>query len=250
MHLNDQVFLVTGSSRGIGAGIAVAVARYGANVVVNYARSAEAAQKVKNGVEAMGRRAITVQADVTNGDQVRGMVQRVLDEFGRIDVLVNNAGQNPMHPVMTQTEEEWDQSLALNLKSYFLCSQAVLESMVKRGAGRIINISSISGQRGGLSCDGDYSAAKAGIFGLTRALSRWAAPRGILVNAIAPGYIVTDDFFRNVPEWRQKELKAAIPLKRFGTPEDVGEFVAALAGPAGSYFVGEIFTMNGGIHMA
>lgn len=189
--LTNKVALVTGASQGIGAGIARSMAKYGADIAVNYMRSADLAQEVAEEIRALGRRAHLIQADVTDFQAVQDMVVEVDEKLGPIDILVNNAGHNPVRNIMEIEELDWDWVLNLNLKAYFRCSKAVLPGMLARKEGRIINITSISGQRGGFSCDVDYSAAKAGINGFTRALARWAAPKGILVNAVSPGYIET-----------------------------------------------------------
>jgi 3-oxoacyl-[acyl-carrier protein] reductase len=250
MYLKGNVALVTGGSRGLGAGIAIALHRHGAAVAVNYVRSAVRADEVCARMTGEGGRAVAVRADVTSAAEVRTMVDEVEAALGPIGILVNNAGHNPLHAIDTMSEADWEQVLSLNLKSFFLVSKAVLEGMVKRGAGRIVNITSISGQRGGLACDVDYSAAKAGIMGFTRSLARWAAPRGILVNAVAPGYVDTENLRAVCSEERIRQLVASIPLGRLGTPGDVGEAVAFLAGPAGAYMVGEVLTVNGGAHIA
>ena len=250
MYLQGKVALVTGASRGLGAGIAVALHRQGAQVAVNYVQGAAQAEEVCSRIKSEGGKAVAIQADVTLQTDVRTMVKQAEASLGPIDILVNNAGHNPLHSIDSMTEKDWEEVIALNLKSYFLVSKAVLEGMVKRKAGRIINITSISGQRGGLACDVDYSAAKAGIMGFTRSLARWAAPQGILVNAVAPGYIATENLFAVCNEERVKQLIASIPLGRLGTPEDIGEVVAFLAGPAGAYMVGEVLTVNGGAHIA
>ncbi len=248
--LKGRVVLVTGASRGIGAGIALVLARYGADVAVNYVRSQERAEAVCERIRALGRRVHPVQADVTDGEAVTRMVIEVEQTLGPITILVNNAGHNPLRAILEISETDWDWVLNLNLKAYFRCTKAVLPGMLERKDGRIINITSISGQRGGLSCDVDYSAAKAGIMGLTRALARWAAPRGVLVNAIAPGYIETEHLHDVVNSERLARRIDRIPLKRLGTPEEIGEVVAFLAGPGGTYIVGEVVSVNGGIHMA
>jgi 3-oxoacyl-[acyl-carrier protein] reductase len=249
MYLKGKVALVTGASRGLGAGIALALHRQGAAVAVNYVQGATQAEEVCSRIKTEGGKAVAIQADVTLGEEVRAMVQRAEASLGPIDILVNNAGHNPLHSIDRMSENDWEEVIALNLKSYFLVSKAVLAGMVKRRTGRIINITSISGQRGGLACDVDYSAAKAGIMGFTRSLARWAAPQGILVNAVAPGYIATENLFTVCNEERIKQLIASIPLGRLGTPEDIGEVVAFLAGPAGAYMVGEVLTVNGGTHI-
>jgi 3-oxoacyl-[acyl-carrier protein] reductase len=250
MYLKGKVTLVTGGSRGLGAGIAVALHRQGAQVAVNYVQGAAQAEEVCGRIKSEGGRALAIQADVSVGADVRAMVKKVEASLGPIDILVNNAGHNPLHSIDRMSEKDWEEVISLNLKSYFLVSKAVLEGMVKRKAGRIINITSIAGQRGGLACDVDYSAAKAGIMGFTRSLARWAAPQGILVNAIAPGYIATDNLFAVCSKERIKQIIASIPLGRLGTPEDIGGVVAFLAGPGGAYMVGEVLTVNGGAHIA
>ena len=189
--LAGKVALVTGSSQGIGAGTALVLARYGADVAVNYLRSKDRAAEVCERIRTLGRQAHPVQADVTDDEAVKRMVAEVEQTLGSINILVNNAGHNPIHSILESSEADWDWVLDLNLKAYFLCTRAVLPGMLERKEGRIINITSLSGQRGGFSSDVDYSAAKAGILGFTRSLARWVAPRGVLVNAVAPGYIAT-----------------------------------------------------------
>ena len=247
--LTGKVALVTGASRGIGAGTAIVLARYGADVAVNYLRSEQRAHEVSESIRALGRRAYPVQADVTDAAAVKRMVSEVVQSLGPVSILVNNAGYNPVRNILEISEGDWDWVLDLNLKAYFLCTRAVLPEMLERKDGRIINITSISGQRGGLSCDVDYSAAKAGIIGFTRALARWAAPRGVLVNAVAPGYIDTEATRDAVCQERLARLIDTIPLKRLGTPEEIGEVVAFLAGPGATYVVGEVISVNGGVYL-
>jgi 3-oxoacyl-[acyl-carrier protein] reductase len=247
--LKGKVALVTGASQGIGAGTARVLARYGADVAVNYLRSKELAEEVCEQIRELGRQAHVVQTDVTDGEAVRQMVAEVEANLGPIDILVNNAGHNPIRSILEINEADWDWVLDLNLKAYYLCSKAVLPRMLERSDGRIINITSISGQRGGFSCDVDYSAAKAGIMGFTRALARWAAPQGVLVNAVAPGYIETQ-MQGGVISPVLATLIETVPLKRQGTPEEIGEAVAFLAGPGASYIVGEVISVNGGVHIA
>jgi len=248
--LNGKVALVTGASSGIGAGIATVLAQYGADVGVNYASAKEQAEAVCKKIEALGGKALPIQADVTDSYAVQRMVAEVEQALGPVSILVNNAGHNPVRTILEIEDEDWDWTLDLNLKAYFRCTKAVIPGMMDRKEGRIINITSISGQRGGLSGDVDYSAAKAGIMGFTRALARWAAPHGILVNAVAPGYIATEHFTAMMnPERLAKRLED-IPLKRLGTPQEIGEVVAFLAGPGSSYIVGEVITVNGGIQIA
>ena len=248
--LLGKVALVTGASRGIGAGIARVLARYGADVAVNYIGAQVEAETVCRQIETLGRRALAVQADVTDTKAVQGMVAAVEQALGPISILINNAGHNPIRTILEIEDEDWDWVLDLNLKAYFRCTKAVIRGMIERKEGRIINIASISGQRGGLSGDVDYSAAKAGIMGFTRASARWAAPYGILVNAVAPGYIETEQLRELVKPERLAKRLEEIPLRRLGNPEEIGEVVAFLAGPGCSYIVGEVLTVNGGIHIA
>jgi 3-oxoacyl-[acyl-carrier protein] reductase len=248
--LLGKVALVTGASRGIGAAIATVLARYGADVAVNYVSGKEQAELVCKTIEELGRNAYLVQADVTDSYAVSRMVTEVERALGPISILVNNAGHNPVRTILEIEDGDWDWALDLNLKAYFRCTKAVIQGMMERRDGRIINITSISGQRGGLSGDVDYSAAKAGIMGFTRALARWAAPYGILVNAVAPGYIVTEQLMELMNTERLAKRIEEIPLKRLGAPEEIGEVVAFLAGPGSTYMVGEVMTVNGGVHIA
>ena len=248
--LKGKVALVTGASRGVGAGIARVLARHGADVAVNYVHSQEQANAVCEHIRSLGCRAYPIQADVTDGQAIKRMAAEIEQNLGTITILVNNAGHNPVRNILEISETDWDCVLNLNLRAYFLCIKAVLPGMLERKDGRIINITSISAQRGGLSGDVDYTAAKAGIIGLTRALARWAAPRGVLVNAIAPGYIDTEHLREAASPERLASRIDRIPLKRLGTPEEIGEVAAFLAGPGGTYIVGEVISVNGGIHIA
>lgn len=247
--LTGKTAIVTGAARGIGAGTARVLARHGADVAVNDVDLSSGADLVCQQIQALGRKALSVQADVTDSRAVEQMVAQVEAALGPVDILVNNAGHNPLHNLMETGEDAWEWVLDLNLKAYFRCAKAVLPGMLARGSGRIINIASISGQRGGYSCDVDYAAAKAGILGFTRTLARWAAPRGVLVNAVAPGYIETKMRGGEITPI-MAHLIEDTPLKRRGTPEEVGEAVAFLAGPGATFIVGEVINVNGGAHIA
>jgi NAD(P)-dependent dehydrogenase (short-subunit alcohol dehydrogenase family) len=249
IDLSGKVALVTGASRGVGSGIAKVLAACGADVVVNFYTSADKAKEITESIQATGKRAIAVQANVSSPEEVELMVQMVNDKFGQVDILVNNAGHNWIKPILDITVEDWDRTINLNLRSHFLTSKAVLPGMVERGWGRIIGISSISGQRGGLSGDVDYSAAKAGILGFTRCLARHVADNGITVNAVALGYIWTEGL-EAVPKDKRDRILNQIPALRYGTIDECGAIVAFLASEEAAYITGETITVNGGVHIA
>jgi 3-oxoacyl-[acyl-carrier protein] reductase len=247
MRLRDKKAIVTGASRGLGRAIALAFAREGADVLVNYASREEQAKEVGAGIEGLGRRAILHRADVSDVTQVRAMVQAAVTQFGRVDILVNNAGITlPKGPLET-TEAEWDRVLAVNLKSVFLCSQAVVEGMIAQGGGRIINIASTAGQTGGLSGPA-YCASKAGVEGLTKSFARAFARQNVLVNALAPALIDTEILYWRTPE-QWKETLESIPLKRLGDPNHLAEMAILLASDGGSFITGATLDINGGLHM-
>ncbi len=249
IDLTGKIALVTGASRGIGSGIAPVLAACGADVAINYRSAVDQAEEVASAVRDAGVKALTIQADVTEPAEVESMVQTVEGNLGPIDILVNNAGFNWLKPILEISVEDWDRTLNLNLRSHFLTSKMVLPGMMDRGWGRIIGISSISGQRGGLSGDVDYSAAKAGILGFTRCLARHVAEHNITVNAVGLGYIWTDGLI-GVPEEKRNALTSQIPLGRFGSVDECGDVVAFLASDAAAYITGEVMTVNGGVHIA
>jgi 3-oxoacyl-[acyl-carrier protein] reductase len=247
MRLEGKTAVVTGASRGLGRAIALAFAREGADLLVNYASREEQAKEVGAGIEALGRRAILHRADVSDATQARAMVQAALAAFGRVDILVNNAGITmPKGPLET-TEAEWDRVLAVNLKSVFLCSQAVAEGMIAQGGGRIINIASTAGQTGTLSGPA-YCASKAGVEGLTKSFARAFAKQNILVNALAPALIDTEILYWRTPE-QWKETLESIPLKRLGNPAHLAEMAVLLASDGGSFITGATIDINGGLFM-
>jgi 3-oxoacyl-[acyl-carrier protein] reductase len=247
MRLEGKTAIVTGSSRGLGRAIALAIAREGADVLVNFASREESAKEVAAAIEQLGRRAILHRADVSDGVQARAMVQAAAAAFGRVDILVNNAGITlPKGPLET-SEAEWDRVMAVNLKSVFLCSQAVAEGMIAQGGGRIINIASTAGQTGGLSGPA-YCASKAGVEGLTKSLARAFARHNVLVNAIAPALIDTEILYWRTPE-QWKETLESIPLRRLGDPNDLAEAVVFLASNGGNFVTGATLDVNGGLHM-
>ncbi len=245
MELSNKVAVVTGSSRGIGRAVAVELARRGADVVVNYAGNAEAAEETAGAVRAAGSRAMTVQADVADQQQVNDMMQLVLREWGRIDILVNNAGITRDNLLPRLREEDWDAVLNVNLKGAYNCARAVIRPMLKARWGRIINISSVVGLTGNAG-QANYAAAKAGLLGFTKSLARELGSRNITVNAVAPGYIATD-MTAGLAEETKGEILNRVALGRLGAPEEVAAVVAFLAGEGAGYITGQVITVDGGM---
>jgi 3-oxoacyl-[acyl-carrier protein] reductase len=246
MKLSGQVAIVTGAARGIGRAIALALGAEGANVVVNYLHSADAAEEVANAVRASGRQALPFKADVRNQDEVKAMVARAKEVFGRIDILVNNAGLLRDNYVMFMKEEEWNEVLDVCLKGAFHCTKAVSREMVRQKSGRIVNISSDAGLMGDLM-RANYASAKAGLIGLTKTVARELAPSGVTVNAVSPGIIETDLIAGMAESRRAKQLER-IPLARFGQPEEVARAVLFLASAEARYITGQVLCVDGGLH--
>ncbi len=248
MDLTGKVALVTGASRGIGEATALAMAELGADICVNYATHAPGAEEVARSVRKMGRRAISIQADVARAEDVTRLVEETLREFGQIDILVNNAGITQPEPVFQTSKEKWDRMIAVNLTSAFLCCKAVLDHMVSRRQGSIVNVSSICGKTGELGAGVHYCAAKAGLLGLTKALADQLGPYGIRVNAIAPAMIET-----RMIKWRPRELMQAtiekIPLNRLGTVQETAALIAYLASDDAGFITGSVVDLNGGMFL-
>ncbi|GIP33011.1 3-oxoacyl-[acyl-carrier-protein] reductase [Paenibacillus sp. J2TS4] len=245
--LTGKIALVTGASRGIGRAIAIQLAESGADVAVNYAGSEGAAAEVVQQITALGRRAVKIQADVKNSLQVEEMVKQVIGEFGRLDILVNNAGITRDNLIMRMKEEEFDEVIATNLKGVFNCLKAVTRPMMKQRSGRIINISSVVGALGNPG-QVNYSAAKAGVIGMTKSAAKELASRGITVNAIAPGFIETDMTDQLQGETRD-QLLGQIPLARLGQPEEIAKAVRFLASDDAAYMTGQTLHVDGGMYM-
>ena len=244
-ELEGKVALVTGASRGLGRAIALKLASQGARVAVNYAASDEAAAAVVKEIESAGGVALAIKADVADGQAVKAMVRQITGEWGKLDILVNNAGivRDNLLPMIN--EDAWDEVLNTNLRGAYLCTRLALRSMTARSWGRIINISSLAGVVGNAG-QANYSAAKGGLIAFTKSVAREVGSLNITANAIAPGFIVTDMTDKLPPEHREAILQR-IPLKRFGTPEDVAELAAFLASERAAYITAQVIGIDGGV---
>ncbi|CAA7602727.1 3-oxoacyl-[acyl-carrier-protein] reductase/L-xylulose reductase [Acididesulfobacillus acetoxydans] len=247
MLLNESVAIVTGAARGLGRAIALELAAGGAQVVVNYAGSEAKALQVVHEIEAAGGRGMAVQADVSLAGDVDRLVKTAQDACGKVDILVNNAGIARDNLILRMKEGDWDAVLATNLKGVFLCTKAVAKGMLKRRAGVIVNIASVVGISGNAG-QANYAAAKAGVIGLTKSVAKELAPRGIRVNAVAPGYILTD-MTDILPDEVKNGIAQTIPLGRVGEPRDVAKAVAFLASPDAAYITGQTLCVDGGMEM-
>ncbi|OBZ16846.1 MULTISPECIES: 3-oxoacyl-[acyl-carrier-protein] reductase [Bacillales] len=245
--LEGKKALVTGASRGIGRSIAIALAEAGADVAINYSGSEAAAAETAQAVEALGRRALVIKANVGKVDEFEAMVKEVIEQFGAVDILVNNAGITRDNLIMRMKEDEFDQVIETNLKGVFNGIKAVTRSMMKQRSGRIINISSVVGVLGNPG-QANYVAAKAGVIGLTKASARELASRGITVNCVAPGFIQTE-MTDKLPEEMRQSLSGQIPLARLGDPSDIANAVRFLASDASAYMTGQTIHVDGGMYM-
>lgn len=243
----EKTALVTGASRGIGRAIALALASKGFAVALNYAGSHDAAEAVKKEIEAAGGKAFTVQGDVSKSEDVDRVFKTVKDEFGGLDVLVNNAGINRDALLIRMKESNWDDVIATDLKSDFLTTKAAAAMMMRKRKGSIINISSVVGIMGNIG-QANYAAAKAGVIGLTKACAKEMAARNIRVNAVAPGFIETA-MTDGIPEKIREGMISSIPMGRMGQPEDVAKAVCFLASDDSSYITGQVLVVDGGLVM-
>ena len=243
--LEGKIALVTGAAKGIGRAIALALAADGATVVVNYNGSKERAEQVVEEIKALGADGMAYQCNVADTAATADMVKEVIKTYGKLDILVNNAGITRDNLIMKMSEEDFDAVIDANLKGCFNTIKAFSRQMLKHRAGRIINITSVSGILGNAG-QANYAASKAGIIGLTKTMARELASRGITVNAVAPGFVDTD-MTQVLPENVKEAATAQIPLGRFGKPEDIANMVAYLASEKASYITGQIISVDGGM---
>lgn len=247
MLLDGKVAIVTGGSRGIGRSVAIALAKAGAKVVINYAGNVAAAEEVKATIEAAGGQGLLIQADVACDEAVTEMVKQTVDTFGKIDILVNNAGITRDNLLMRMKTDDWDAVMNTNLKGVFLCTKAVSRIMMKQKAGKIVNMTSVVGQTGNAG-QSNYAAAKAGVIGFTKSMAKELASRGVTVNAVAPGFINTD-MTAVLSEQIKTELITRIPAGRLGCSEDVAAAVMFLVSDSANYITGQTLNVDGGMVM-
>ncbi len=248
LELEGKIALVTGAARGIGKGIALVLAEKGADIIINDKKLNFEGDALASQINAMGRKTMLVEADVSKKVDVIRMFDQIQKEFGRLDILVNNAGTSQAKDIFEASLEDWEYIIDTNLTSCFLCSKAAMELMAAHRFGRIINISSVVGERGALFGHVHYAATKSGMLGMTKTLARTGAPLGITVNAVAPGLIETELLLKTHGAEGVEQLSASIPLG-LGKPRSIGLAVAYLAGEGGNYVTGAILDVNGGINM-
>jgi 3-oxoacyl-[acyl-carrier protein] reductase len=247
IDLTGKSALVTGGSRGIGRAIATRLATQGADIAFTYKGNAAAAAETVGIIEGLGRRAVSIQADARAPEAADGVVKEALEAFGKIDILVNNAGVTRDDLIMRMTEEAWREVLETNLFGAFWMTKAVTRPMLKARGGRIVNITSVSGQAGQMG-QANYSSAKAGLIGLTKASARELASRGITVNAVAPGFVLTE-LTQDLPQPLMDEITNRTPLGRFGTTQEIADAVAFLASDEAGYITGHVLAVDGGLVM-
>ena len=247
MSLSGKIAVVTGGSRGIGRAICLRLASLGATVMVNYVSNPAAAEETAQSIRAAGGKAEPVQFNVAVPAEIEAAFKNILDAHGRVDILVNNAGITRDGLLMKMKDQQWDEVLNTNLKGVFLCTKAVSRAMMKQRWGRIINITSVIGFAGNAG-QANYAAAKAGIVGFTKSVAKELASRGITVNGVAPGYIVTD-MTRDLSEDVTNTIKAEIPMGVLGEPDDIAGAVAYLASDDARYVTGQFIHVNGGMFM-
>jgi 3-oxoacyl-[acyl-carrier protein] reductase len=246
LSLEGKVSLITGGARGIGKEIALLFAKNGSEIAICDVNLEQAEETAKE-IQALGRGYVAFKVDITDFNQVQGMVDKILDKYKKIDILINNAGITRDNLVLRMTEEEWDKVIAVNLKGTFACTKVVSKVMLKQRSGKIVNLASIIGIMGNAG-QANYAASKAGIIGLTKSVAKELAGRNICVNAIAPGFIKTD-MTAKLPEDVQQKMLAVIPLGRFGLPKDVADLALFLSSESSSYITGQVIQVDGGMVM-
>src|SRR5437667_5769586 len=247
MKLKGRTALVTGASGGIGRAVALALAEEGADIAVNYVSSETAAKDVAEQIRTLGRRAVLAQADVADFPDTFRMAQEILKEFGHLDILVNNAGISSDKTFVKMDHASWRKVLAINLDGVFNCTKVFVDQMLRQEWGRVVNITSVIGQIGNFG-QANYAASKAGVAAFTKSLAKELAGKGVTVNAVAPGFIETD-MVQGIPEKVRDKLLSQMPLKRFGTVEEVGRAVVYLVSSDGDYITGAELSINGGLLM-
>ena len=247
LTLEGKIALVTGAGKGIGRQIALTLAEYGADIILNYRSLKADIEETQDEIQRLGRKVLLCSCDVTDLKAVKQMTEQGIQEFGRLDILVNNAGITKDNLLMRMSEEEFDAVLDTNLKGTFYCIQAVSKQMLKQRSGRIINLSSVSGILGNAG-QANYCASKAGVIGLTKSAAREFASRGITVNAVAPGFIDTD-MTAKLSDKIQKDILVRIPMGQFGSTKDIAWTVAFLASDMARYITGQVISVDGGMAM-
>lgn len=245
--MDDKIAVITGGSRGIGRAIALRLAKDGTKVIITYIKRQEAAKAVIKEVQTGGGEARAYQFDVSSFRETQGFFKKITNKFGKVDYLINNAGIIKDGLIFMMKEETWDRVLAVNLKGIFNCIKAVAGIMIKQGCGRIVNISSVVAFTGNIG-QANYVASKFGLVGLTRAMARELGPKGITVNAVAPGFIETE-LTSKLSEKVKNDFLSQIPLGRFGTPEDIAEVATFLVSDKAKYITGQVIHVNGGMYM-
>ena len=243
----NRVALVTGSSRGIGRAIAIELAKSGIDLIVNNDKNPQEGFEVVNAIKKIGQRAIYIQADVSDPNQVEKMIEKIINEFGEIDILINNAGITRDKMLVKMDIEHWNSVISVNLTGTFNCTKSIIKYMKKQGGGKIINISSISAETGNIG-QSNYSASKGGVISFTKTVAKEHARDRIIVNAIAPGFIETK-MLETVPEKVMQKILDQIPLNRLGKPEEVAKLVCFLASDDANYITGQVININGGVYM-
>ena len=243
----NKIVLITGASRGIGKQLALTFAKKGARVIINYVKETTQAEEVVNEIKTLGQESIAIRADVTDYKQVEHMVQEILQRYGKIDVLINNAGTFKDSLIRNMEKDVWNEIIDVNLNGVYNCTRAVINNMRERKSGKIINITSVQGQIGTIGAS-NYVAAKAGVIGFTKAVAREVARSGITVNAVSLGFINTG-MLKRLSEEIQNKILTQIPVGRFGDPEEVAKIICFLASDDSNYITGQVINVNGGYYM-